>query len=176
MNNVQLNKIVYSLNAILPADIAIKKAVKVKSSFHARYSAKKRIYKYLLTKEKRAIDADKYFFIKTKFDIDSANKFCKLLIGEHSFKSFCKNKTDKHNFICNVFSADIQETKKGLYAFTISANRYLHSMVRAIAGMLLKIASSKITITEFKNKFIKGEQLKIQYLPANALILVQIIY
>jgi tRNA U38,U39,U40 pseudouridine synthase TruA len=49
-------------------------------------------------------------------------------------------------------------------------------MIRAIIGMMLKISSSKISIEEFKSKFVKGEQFRIQYVPSNALILDKIIY
>jgi tRNA U38,U39,U40 pseudouridine synthase TruA len=48
--------------------------------------------------------------------------------------------------------------------------------VRAIIGAMIKIASGKLELTEFQNKFNKGEQLKIQYVPANALFLYKITY
>lgn len=176
MKNFSMNKLEHSLNSILPSDITIKKAAIVTNNFHSRYSARKRIYKYLISTEKRSYDGDKYFLIKTKFDIDLAVNYCKLLIGLHSFRGLCKNKEDKHDFMCEVFSANVKETGKGTFLFTISANRFLHSMVRAVVGVMLKIASSKITLTEFKNKFNKGEDIKIQFVPANALILYKIIY
>jgi tRNA U38,U39,U40 pseudouridine synthase TruA len=49
-------------------------------------------------------------------------------------------------------------------------------MVRAIAGTMIKIASGGLSINEFQEKFKKGEKLKIQYVPSNALILVKVNY
>jgi len=171
-----INKLLYSLNAVLPDDIAVKKISRAKDGFHARYSARNRIYKYRISTEKRAINADKCYYIKTKFDIDLAKEFCKLLIGAHSFKSMCKNKADDHDFSCEVKYAKIKKLKTSIIEFEICANRFLHSMVRAITGAMIKIASKKLAIKEFKSKFKKGEDIKIQYVPANALFLVKVNY
>jgi tRNA pseudouridine38-40 synthase len=171
-----LSNLVYSLNSILPEDISVKKAGFVKEKFHARYSAKKRVYRYLLTTQKRGFNQDKYFLIKTKFDIDLAKEYCKFIEGVHSFKTMCKNSEDKHDFMSIIYYAKLKKRGDGILEFEICANRFLHSMVRAIVGMMVKIASGKISLNEFKTKFKKGEQLKIQYVPANALILDKIIY
>lgn len=173
---VTRERLLRSLNAMLPADITIKSVSVVADSFHARYSAKKRVYKYLITTVKRSYNSDKYFHIKTKFDIDLGKEYCKLLVGSHSFKSMCKNKQDDHNFMCIVYGADVRKLKDGIILFEISANRFLHSMVRAVIGMMINIASSKVTLKEFYQKFKKGEQLRMQFVPANALILDKIIY
>jgi tRNA pseudouridine38-40 synthase len=114
--------------------------------------------------------------VKTKFDIDLAKEYCKFIEGAHSFKSMCKNREDKHDFISNVFYVKVKKRKEGIIDFEICANRFLHSMVRAIVGMMINVASGKISLKEFKTKFEKGEPLKIQYVPSNALILVKIIY
>lgn len=169
-------RLIKSLNTMLPADITIKKAGAVSDSFHARYSAKKRSYKYLISTVKRSYNGEKYYHIKTKFDIDLGKEYCKLLVGNHSFKSMCKNKEDDHDFMCEVYDADVKKLKDGTILFRISANRFLHSMVRAIIGMMLNIASSRITLKEFYQKFKKGERLSMQFVPANALILDKIIY
>jgi tRNA pseudouridine38-40 synthase len=170
------HKLVYRLNSILPKDITIKKVQKAADDFHARYSAKKRVYRYKITLEKRSYELDKYYHFKGKFDIEKAKEFCKAIEGVHSFKTFCKNKDDKHGFQSNVFYAKLKKKKDNSIEFEICANRFLHSMVRAIVGMMLNVASSKTSIKEFKEKFIKGENIRIQFVPANALILAKIIY
>jgi tRNA pseudouridine38-40 synthase len=173
---IKLGNLIHRLNSMLPKDITIKKAEFVDLDFHARYSAKARIYKYLITGTKRSVNADKYLFIKTKFDIDLAKEFCKLLVGIHSFRSFCKNEADKHDFQADIRYAKIRKKKDGIIEFEICANRFLHSMVRAIIGVMLKIACGKMKLEDFKNKFDKGEEIKIQYVHSNALFLYKIIY
>ncbi len=171
-----IENLLYSLNAVLPADIAVKKISRVKEDFHSRYSAKSRVYKYLISSEKRAVDAGRCFQIKTRFDIDLAKDFCKLVSGRHSFKSLCKNKEDEHGFLCDVKYAKLKKIKDGMIEFEICANRFLHSMVRAVVGAMIKIASGKLSIKEFQSKFKKGEDIRIQYVPANALFLVKVNY
>ncbi|MGH2574775.1 MAG: hypothetical protein ACRDFC_03640, partial [Ignavibacteria bacterium] len=128
------------------------------------------------SEEKRALYAGYYFRIKTKFDIDLAKEFCNLLKGTHCFRYFCKNKYDSHNFMSKIFYSSVKKQKNGLIVFEICANRYLHSMVRAIVGMMIKVASSKLLLKDFRRKFKKKEPLKIQYVPSYALVLDRVIY
>jgi tRNA pseudouridine38-40 synthase len=174
--NVGMKRFVHSINALLPADITVKNALRAKPGFHARYSAKKRKYSYRISLKKCSLNADKYFILKQKFDIDLAKEFCKLLEGVHSFRQFCKNKKDEHDFMSEIYFARVRKQTDGIILFEICANRFLHSMVRALVGMMVKIASSRISLDEFKRKFLKGEQFKIQYVPSYALILDKIIY
>ncbi|RPI12607.1 MAG: tRNA pseudouridine(38-40) synthase TruA [Ignavibacteriae bacterium] len=173
---VKLKDLIHILNAMLPQDITIKKAELVEQDFHSRYSAKARIYKYYVTETKRSVNADKYLFIKTKFDIALAKEYCKLLTGIHCFRSLCKNDTDKHDFQADVKYVKVSRKRDGIIEFEICANRFLHSMVRAIIGAMIKVASGKMELKEFKNKFEKGEEIKAQYVRSNALFLYKIIY
>lgn len=169
-------KLLTSLNAILPADIAVKSIKKANLDFHARYSAKSRVYRYYLCFDKKVLDGDKYHRLKTEFDIDLAEKFCKLLVGRHSFKSLCKNRTDDHEFYSEVKYVKLRKLKNDTVEFEICANRFLHSMVRAILGAMISIAAKKISINEFKTKFKKREDMVIQYVPAKALFLYKVNY
>lgn len=173
---VVLPKLLYSLNSILPQDITVKKAQVVPHDFHARYSAKKRIYKYYLSTRKQTIFRNWVYHVKTKFDIDLAKEYCKLLPGVHSFRYMSKTKSDEHDFQSEVYYARLRKRSSGLIEFEISAIRFLHSMVRAIVGMMIQVASSQVPIQEFKNKFYNKEPLRIQYVPAHALFLDRVIY
>ena len=171
-----LGRLMVSLNALLPDDIVVKQIKKAPSDFHARYSAKRREYIYRLTEIKRAIDGDKLLQLKSSFDIKAAKSFCRLIKGNHSFRSLCKNKEDEHDFRSIVYSCDVKRKKDGIIEFTISANRFLHSMVRAIVGAMIKVASGNLSKDEFINKFKNGEEIKIQYVPAKALFLSKVTY
>lgn len=171
-----LNKLSYSLNAILPSNIVVKRISRVSNDFHARYSARERIYRYFLTTQRHAVGSDKMHLVKTRFDVDLAKEFCKLLTGYRSFKSLCKNQNDDYDFKCDVKYAKIVKMKEGIIKFEISASRFLHSMVRAVVGAMISAASGKMSLKEFQNKFNKGEKIKSQYVPANALFLVKVKY
>jgi len=171
-----INKLVHSLNALLPDDILIKKLSIVPLSFNSRYSAKSREYIYRFTTVKKAIDREGLYHIKYDIDLDKAKEFCKVIEGAHSFKTLCKNKTDDHDFYCNIVYARVSKKTGGIYEFKIAANRFLHSMVRALTGAMLLVSSGKMSITEFTQKFKKGDEIKIQYVPSNALFLLKVNY
>jgi tRNA pseudouridine38-40 synthase len=169
-------KLIYSLNSVLPDDIAVKSIRRVKDDFHARFSAKSRVYRYLIVFDKSAIDRNKTYRVKSDLDPEKAREFCRFIEGIHSFKSLCRNKTDAHDFLSDVKYARLKKRSGGILEFEICANRFLHSMVRAIVGSMLGTASGRISLKEFKNKFKKGEDIKIQYVPANALFLLKVNY
>lgn len=171
-----IKRLYSSVNGLLPDDIVVKKINIVPIDFSSRYSAKSREYKYRITGTPRAIDGDKLYCIKHGFDMKAAKGFCKEIKGKHSFRSLCKNTDDDHGFMCDIKNADVKIRKDGIIEFTISANRFLHSMVRAIVGAMLKVASGKLSLNEFTQKFKKGDEIKTQYVPAKALFLSKVNY
>lgn len=171
-----LKRFIESINAILPCDIAVISVKEVNINFHSRYSAKKRIYCYYISKKKHAINGDKEFYISAEFELDKAKEFCDVITGYHSFKHFCKSRKDNHDFYALVDYAKIKKLPDAKFMFEICANRFLHSMVRAVTGALIMTATGKLSIEKFKQLFLKGEPIKIQYVPAKALFLKKVIY
>ena len=126
----------HSLNSILPLDISVTDIEEVNESFHSRFDAKERTYLYLISKEKSPF-YDKYSVLKKSLDISLLNNLSEAFIGEQDFTSFCRKNSDVKNKICIVKSIRWRETKS-LYLFFISADRFLHGMVRTIIGTLFK--------------------------------------
>ena len=171
------HRTLYSLNSLLPPVITIKSIKEVPFNFNSRRGAKKREYIYQISTERKSINGDFFYFPKGKLDLDRINKCILFLKGKHSFESVCKNKTDKHNFECNIFDLSYKVYKqKGEIIFKISADRFLHSMVRAIMGLLIDAAKHKAEVKDIEAKFKKGEKLKTIYLPAEPLFLNKIYY
>jgi tRNA pseudouridine38-40 synthase len=170
-------KLIYSLNSILPETITIKKISSVSNDFHARYSAKSREYIYRISTEKKSIGGDYYSRLNYELDFGIIDELVELFKGEHSFKSLCKNKTDKHNFKCNITQIGYKRRNGNKeIIFRITANRFLHSMIRALVGCMIDTGRGKINIKTVKQKFSKGERIKTTYLPAKGLILNKIYY
>lgn len=171
------DKFLYSLNSIIPKSITIKSVMKVKDDFHSRYSARKREYVYKIITKDVSIGRNYYFKLNYKLDFKIINEFIKILIGYKCFRSLCKNTEDKHNFYCDMKSISYKENKKkGTIEFKLTADRYLHSMVRAVLGTLIDLGRMRIELSETIIKFNKGEKIKTTYLPANALFLNKIYY
>lgn len=170
-------RILYSLNSILPDSITIKSIKKVSEGFHSRYSAKKREYEYRISFRKRSVEGRYYYKLIYNIDFDLIDRFIELLIGYKSFKSLCKNPSDKHNFCCNVLCIEYKFCKnKDELIFKIVSDRFLHSMVRGVIGCLVDIGRGKLNFKETKKAFLKGEKIKATYLPGNALFLKKIYY
>lgn len=168
-------KFLYSLNSLIPKSITIKSIQKAPDNFHARYSAKKREYIYQISNSRLSINRDLFYVIDYKINFDLINKAFKFFNGNHNFKSLCKNKTDKHNFNCYIHNISLFK-KKNIIIFKITANRFLHSMVRGIIGCLIDIGRGYLDLNETIQKFEKGEKIKTKFLPSNALFLNKIYY
>jgi tRNA pseudouridine38-40 synthase len=137
------------LNSFLPKGIAIHGIRKVKPDAHARYDAIERTYHYRITRVKDPfLDGLALYYFK-QVDVALMNEGASLMIGEHDFESFSKVKTDVNHFICDIKKASWREDGVKL-EFTISANRFLRGMVRAVVGTLLDVGSQKISISELK--------------------------
>jgi len=137
------------LNSFLPKDIFIRSIREVRSDASARYDAIERTYRYQITREKNPfLDGLAWHFFKA-VDVDAMNKAAASLIGEHDFECFSKVKTDVNHFICDLKKASWKEDGEMLI-FTITANRFLRGMVRAIVGTLLDVGTGKITLKDFQ--------------------------
>jgi len=149
---LDLFKFKYSLNSVLPDDISIMTIESVDEKFHARFSAKKRSYIYLISNQKSPF-LDRYSHtLFSDFNQDKLNELSSALIGTQDFTSFCKINTEVQNKICEVYEARWRR-QKNLFIFCIEANRFLYGMVRAIVGSLLKAYSSEEGMNYLKNIF-----------------------
>jgi tRNA pseudouridine38-40 synthase len=137
------------LNSILPRDIAIRSVKPVKENAHARYDAFERSYEYKITRVKDPLLAGYAYYFFKEVNVANLNRAAALLVGEQDFECFSKVKTDVNNFICNLKAAHWNQ-KDDLLIFTITANRFLRGMVRAIVGTLLDVGTGKITLQEFE--------------------------
>ena len=141
--------LILKLNSFLPSDIMIRTVRMVKAGAHARYDATERTYEYYVTLAKDPF-LDGFALRSFKIpELKTMNRAAALLVGVHDFASFSKVKTDVNHFICEVKKAEWK--KKGdLLVFTISANRFLRGMVRAVVGTLLEVGTGKISVNDFK--------------------------
>ncbi|MBU0475110.1 MAG: tRNA pseudouridine(38-40) synthase TruA [Bacteroidetes bacterium] len=151
-NDLNLFKFMYSLNSILPEDIAITEISEVPLEFHSRFDASKRSYLYLFTDEKSPFYNDYSYHYQPVFNLDIAklNEISNLLIGEYDFTSFSRKKTDTENMVCNISLAKWKKVKNFIL-FRIDANRFLHGMVRTITGTVLQIAEKNLINEEIIN-------------------------
>lgn len=130
------------LNSILPNDITLHRIISVDSKSHARFDATQRTYHYFIHFNKNPFIGAHSYFCRYPLKIDAMNKASKLLIGTHDFSCFSKSRTQTKTNICTVFEASWNEFENGV-VFTITADRFLRNMVRAIVGSNIEIGREK---------------------------------
>ena len=141
-----------SLNGILPPSIGILDISETRDTFHARYDARRRMYRYYVCIRKSPIGRTHRYFVKPAPDFEAMNVGARHLLGNKDFSSFCRTKSETKNRICNIQEAEwIEEKTPGHWVFRIEADRFLHGMVRAIVGTLLEIGHGKKKIDDLND-------------------------
>ncbi len=173
---IDIFKFKHSLNSILPNDISITEMEPVNENFHARFDAKKRTYLYLITKLKSPFFKRYSYFYHGNTEISELNKLSSAFLGKKDFSSFSKKVEEIENKDCEVYKASWYE-ERGLIVFEITANRYLHGMVRTITGTILKAAESGEGIDYIENIFkAKNREAAPMAVPACGLFLYKVEY
>jgi tRNA pseudouridine38-40 synthase len=167
---------VHKLNSYLPKDIVIFDIFPVHDEAHARFDAKKRTYRYHISTFKDAFSQDGSWYYHQKLDVDLMNQAAALLLNHTDFQCFSKVNTDVNTFNCTVSEAYwIQENNQLI--FTISADRFLRNMVRAIVGTLVNIGLHKISLSDFNTIIENKNRNEAGFsVPAQGLYLVKIDY
>ena len=159
-----------SVNALLPHTIAIYNLRLVDDSFHARFSAQLRRYRYQISERKRPLLTKRVWMIHCKVDWDLVRRNAEQLLGTHDFSSFCSSGCGTDNMVCTVSKAEFVY-QGGVHVFTIEANRFIYKMVRSITGTLIDIGRGylKTSVAELLN--IKDRTKSGQTAPPSGLVL-----
>jgi len=170
------NKLQHRLNAFLPKEIVIHRIFQVEDDLHARFNALERTYKYYIATTKNPFHYQTTFRVFEKLDVEAMNLAAELLLKTKDFTSFSKVDTDVNNNLCDVKIA-FWEQQDELLVFTITANRFLRNMVRAIVGTLLLVGKGKISIADFQEIIQQKNRCKAGVsVPACALFLEGVSY
>ncbi|WP_104736172.1 tRNA pseudouridine(38-40) synthase TruA [Hanstruepera ponticola] len=166
----------YKLNAFLPKDIAVHAIFEVKPDAHARFNATSRSYLYRLALEKDAFNFDSAYYLKKHLNINLMNQAAKELLGHKDFQCFSKTHTDVKTYYCDIQNANWQQIGNELH-FTITADRFLRNMVRAIVGTLINVGLEKITVEDLQAIIASKNRSEAGYsVPAHGLYLTKIQY
>lgn len=167
---------IHRLNRFLPDDISIEKIVRVKPDASARFSAISRTYLYKVARKKDPFYQEGSWYVYGDLDIKTMNLAAAMLLEHKDFASFCRSNTDVKTTLCRVSYAHWQESGHFL-EFTITSNRFLRNMVRAITGSMIDIGQAKTTLKEFKSIIeAKDRTMAGQSAPAAGLYLTNIDY
>ncbi|HAH55144.1 MAG TPA: tRNA pseudouridine(38-40) synthase TruA [Flavobacterium sp.] len=173
---IDSQNLVHKLNSYLPKDIFIYDIFPVHEEAHARFDATKRTYQYHIHTFKDVFLQDQSWYYHQNLDLDLMNEASKLLLNYTDFQCFSKVNTDVNTFDCTIFEAYWTQ-KNNSITFTISANRFLRNMVRAIVGTLVYVGLHKITLEDFNNIIASKNRNEAGFsVPAHGLYLTKIEY
>jgi tRNA pseudouridine38-40 synthase len=182
-NKIDTEDLKYRMNSFLPPQIAISNVFSVLETAHARYDAFLRTYHYHVITEKSPFLINHAHFHRKPLNNESfekMNKAADFLVQHTNFESFSKVKTQVNNFECVIHKAiwTKEEDSLGQYwKFTISANRFLRGMVRAIVGSLFLVGEGKIEIEDFEKIILDKNRKSAGFsVPSNGLFLVEVEY
>lgn len=165
-----LDKLKYNLNKFLHPNIHIKKIYIVDSSFHARFSAKSRCYRYIIKEGELNPFEDSFITFLNKVEFDKIAKNIELFIGKYDFSYFFKSGSQTKDNIREMYKAFAYKHKDYI-VLHFEANGFLRAQVRLMVAALLNLEDFQIKqMLELKYKF------KLKPAPSNGLYLAKIKY
>ena len=179
-NKIQnVNKIIKSLNYFLNNKmISIINIKRKKINFHARYSAKERIYLYLIRNSlsPSTINKDREWHIRKKLDLKLIKKGSKKLIGKHDFSTFRSSNCNAKSPIRTINKIIISKSKNQI-KFKFKSKSFLKNQVRSMVGCLKYLGEKKWNLKKFENVIKMKDRKKVAPpAPACGLYLEKIIY
>ena len=167
----------HKLNGILPQDIAVHRIWPVRPDAHARFDAVSRTYKYYVTLNKSAFHREYSWYLVNEPDFGLMNQAAEMLLSTVDFTSFSKLHTDTKTNDCRVTEALWTPLDDGRWVFTITADRFLRNMVRAIVGTLMEVGRHKLTVDGFRKIIENKDRCSAgDSAPAQGLFLYKIVY
>ncbi len=162
-----VNRLKEALNSRLPEDIYIKEATEAPDGFHARYSAKSKIYLYRILLYPSPIRRRFGYFYPVKESVESLNEKARLFIGEHDFIHISAR--SERTGTCRIFESRWESRGDELH-YIVEGDRFLYKMVRSMVGLMLRYSKEEIA------GILKGKPFTPFMVPGKGLTLVEVKY
>jgi tRNA pseudouridine38-40 synthase len=175
-HKLPLEKYRDGLNFYLPDDILVQDVKAMPESFHARYDAIFRHYQYRIAMARTVTSK------RSRWEIDRAPNpalldwAAELICGEHDFSAFCVVASQKENNRCLLYESRWHRHKDE-YLYDITADRFLHTMIRSLVGLMIDLGTGGVTKRQFEKIFSDGDHRAIRHVaPAHGLYLADVGY
>jgi tRNA pseudouridine38-40 synthase len=165
-----------ALNGRLSPDIVVHASEEVEAEFHARYSAKSRVYQYSITSARSPLARRYAWELKYNLDTSNMDEAASLFVGTHDFSSFCVAKSRVDGPTCVVYSS-VWKKREDLLVYEIEASRFLHNMVRIMVGSMVEVGRGKLRAEELREMLAARDRRKAgPTAPPHGLCLVEVKY
>ncbi len=180
LHPIEDDSFLYKLNRVLSKDIHILTFGECSDDFHARFSAVRRTYKYLVDLDYSVFLQDQVFhysYSRQTLDIGKMKEAAELLLAYEEFFPFCKSKSQTAHYKCQLCESRWELVSNRYLIYTVQANRFLRGMVRLIVGMCLGVGKGQIEIVEVQHALEVQKRLRKPFsAPACGLYLYDIEY
>lgn len=170
-----LEKLTTIFNNLLPKNICVRHMCFVSNDFHARYSAKKREYRYLISKTPLSVFNQNYLGYYGKIDLAKAKAIALNFEGTHDFEYFSKTGSDPKTTIRTIYKIDFYE-HKNLYILRFQGNSFLRSQIRMITEAIMKCCCGKISLSMILDQLQKEKKHTTTLANSGGLYLSRVIY
>jgi len=169
-----LQKLKIELNRKLKA-IKIKRIIEADEKFHARFDAKRRLYRYYFTATKPSVFMQNYLAYYDSFDNEKLTKALLLFAGKHDFNSFSKNGSEPNSTIRTIFGS-YHKYHHGVHCITFEADGFLRSQVRMMVAAAMKCAQDKLELWQLEEQLDNKHLHSVILAPPEGLYLSHVFY
>lgn len=167
-----------ALNAVLPPDIAVRDLEPAPEGFHARYSARSRVYRYTIWNAPvRSPLWERYaHHVAGPLDEGLMDAACQAIVGAHDFRAFGAPTSPRGSTVREVYRAHAgREGDRVL--LEVEANGFLRRMMRRLVGALVQVGAGRLTQADFEGLLRSADPARVKWtLPPNGLCLVEVKY
>lgn len=177
-SKIPAEKFSYVLNLVLPADIRIKNSIKVLDSFHARYDAVGKHYRYVIYQGEHdtALYRNIMAHVRGPLCIEDMKAAAKYLEGTHDFAAFHASGTNVQNTVRTISKLSVEKYENDIL-IDVMGTGFLYNMVRIIAGTLIEIGRGRRDIESVRDALQSGDRRKAGVTaPAKGLTLMSVFY
>lgn len=164
------------LNAHLPDDVVVKSAEIVSATFNARFDATARVYQYFLMTEISALHRNYCWQVFQPMNTKVFAELAAMLTGDQDFGAFCRVETDTEHKRC-IISESFWRQENGFWIYRVTANRFLHGMVRTLVGTMVDVAKGRFSVADFQEICQSCDRTTAgPAAPAKGLVLEEVVY
>jgi tRNA pseudouridine38-40 synthase len=151
-SRIPLDALKRGVNSLTPDDTVILHMEAVGEDFHARYSARSKLYEYRILNSPMPSPIERNFswHISQNLNLGTMREAAGTLLGAHDFSSFRAAKSDNLNPVRTLMTLEIEKKDDHMIAIRMRSNGFLRQMVRNIVGSLVDVGRGRLTPDDFE--------------------------
>ena len=173
-----LKQLAYSMNRMLPSDIKIISLEKADDDFHARYSAKKKVYEYRIAlNNKDPFQNDLAYIYPMELDVKIFNEALQKFVGVHNYQDFTSKEEDENGFVREIYEIETEQNSEYV-TIRFVGNGFMRYQIRNMVGAAISVANKKepLDFIDYHLKENKIREIVAYKAPASGLYLVSVLY